>query len=638
MYNNFRITQILYLLLYVEWRIVMIETSCCQCRQTGQVLSEKGLCWNCHSTKEKSRYRYMINSSTLLLILTILLCTFFLLNALPVVYLFHTFSERYGNNTNQYIRIGAIVLFFTIYLIIKICFCVNLWKSRYISVGSKYLNPASELLLFLIKLSLMLSYLHNTAEWELRLSPLTESLNKYTEDFINSKCLAFFIVFLFLFSIFRTFFCILAYWLNYYYNKHFKLFFENHPNRKRINNIAHWELFYKRHPEHLKKYDTLFVAAKVDSPLPNDAGALKQEIASYISDPEQYERYEHIFLSMDDNLSLSYSEIEIYYMYVKDKLAQWKEDNLPTEAYLNSTILDDFITKFNSIKERFHYCDIENRRYFELSNRFRNDFELPRKQITATRDQIKLAIEKLFTSSSMFNLEISCKKELNETISLLGAQAINLTDYFLQMDHEIIQFDNVLITNRGIFLIKLETFDISTPFELMIERDGTWYQKRLEQNTSTSFEFLDHTFASKNNKQHLKLERMLNELIDSPLDAYLELHLFIIITNENLMLKNRSTQTVIHTSEFLPLLRSYPICLSEEQMFYYQSLLESCQLSNCTFTIPNYRKQIIDQLDHMLSENIQLVQRNSELIHQTSVLASDYSTKRKLSFLPLISR
>ena len=126
--------------------------------------------------------------------------------------------------------------------------------------------------------------------------------------------------------------------------------------------------------------------------------------------------------------------------------------------------------------------------------------------------------------------------------------------------------------------------------------------------------------------------------MDSPLESYLELHLLLVITNNNLKLKNHSAQTMIHTSEFLPQLRSYPICLSEDKMLYLKSILESYQQANEHITIPNYRKQIIDQLDYLLKEKIQLVQQNSDLIHQTSILATDYAIKRRTPFLSLTSR
>ena len=619
----------------MEWRITMLSTYCCQCGLTETVISEKGLCWNCHSTKEKSHYRYMVHSSSLLLFFTILLSTLFLLNALPTLLLFHHFSESYS--TNQYIRVGAELLFFSIYLICKFSIVVNLWKSRYVGIGYRYLNIASEILLLLIKFSLMIHYFQHTVQWELQLAPFTESISKYTDDFLSSEYLSFVLVFLFLFALLRAIFCILAYWFNYYYERHFHLFYEKHPNRKRINNIARWELFYKKHPERLKKHETLFVAAKVESPMSNCQHQFKQEIAAYVSDPEQQLRFETIFLSKEDSISLFSHELSIYYMYVKNQLAQWKEDNLSTDAYINS-LLDELLGKFNSIKERFNYCEIENKRYFELSNRMKLNLENPKELLTIKRNLITNTIQELFRESSLWTQKQASKKELNDTIALLSTQAINFSDYELTIDDELIHFDNVIITNRGVFVLLLETFDSTAPLELLIERDGTWYQRKHDPNTNSEYEFFNHTFTGTHNKHLLYLEKMINERMDSPLESYLELHLLLVITNNNLKLKNHSTQTMIHTSEFLPQLRSHPICLSEDKMLYLKEILESYQQTNEHITIPNYRKLIIDQLDYLLKEKIQLVQQNSDLIHQTSILASDYAKKRKTPFLPLISR
>ena len=614
----------------------MIEINCSNCNRPGQVLSAKGLCWDCYDSKEKQRYRYMINGHTQLLLFTTLLCILFLLNGLPTMYLAHTFTKQYSYIENDYIRHGKDILILTIYAVLKIGFAINLWKSRYQGVGSKYINLASEAVLFILKLGFLFHYLSNPSRWELRLSGLTEYLNLYTEDTISSEYLAFFLIFALLFLFLRALTCIAAYLLNIKYQKHYQEFFLNHPNSKRIHNMARWELHYKSHPIGQKKNETLFVAAKVEKPLVVSEEFLREDLGSYVKDVKQLNRLILNLLSQEDAIEVEESDLSIYFSYVKDKLSQWKEDNLSTDNYLDTEVIDDFTAKLNSIKERFTYCSVENKLYYEILNHYINGFETPLRLMTHHRRNVKLMIEQLYTNSNLLYQNTKSKEALNETLALFDRQAINLCGITLSIDDKTYEFDHILVTNRGIFLIDIRTFDTSVPFDFLIERDGSWLKKIYVDGSFSHLESLDAQAPYENSRNLLIVEKFINEALNRPLDQYIELKHIVIIANSDLYIDNRSMQTVIRVGELISTLRSYPIILNEERMKQIETILTNALMTSISYPIPNYRKIIIDQLDELLEKKLQILRENSSLIHQVSVVACDLGKKHKLSFLPLI--
>lgn len=616
----------------------MIEINCSTCKRPGQVLSASGLCWNCYDSKEKQRYRYMINSRTQILFYTTLLCVFFLLNGLLTIYLAHSFTKHYSQIGNVYIRHGKDIVLFAVYVVLKLCFVITIWKSRYQGVGSKYLNLASDGLLFLIKLGFMISFLLNRISWEHRLSGLIETIDKYTEDNLSSAYIAFFCVFSCLFLVLRAFMCIAAYILNIYYLKYFREFFQNQPNIKRIQNLAHWDFYYQRHPIHQQKNETLFVAAKVEKPLELSEEFLKADLESYVKDAKQLNRLIQNLLSQADTISIKETDLDLYFSYIKDKLSQWKEDNLPTDNYLDTEVIHEFNTRYTNAKERFTQCLIENKTYYDFVNSYTNHFEALMKLITNQRRNVKSMIEQLYTNSSMLYQNNKSKEILTETLTLFDKQVINLSSITLSIDNKATEFDHILITNRGIFLLDIRTFDTSTPFEFVIERDGSWLKKLYVDETTNRLESLDLEAPSENSRNLLKVEKLINDELFNSLDHYIEVNHIVIIANEDLFIDNRSKQTIIRVGELMSIIRSFPIILDESRMKQIEAIIIKHQISSVSYPIPNYRKIIIDQLDEILEKKLQLIRDNSSLIHQVNVISHDLSTKHMLSLLPLIIR
>ena len=614
----------------------MIEINCSNCKRPGQVLSAKGLCWDCYDSKEKQSYRYMVNSHTQLLLLTVLLCSLFLLNALPTVYLAHSFTSNYSLIDNVYIKHGKDFLILAIYLVLKLGFAMNIWKSRYEKVGSNYINLATEAVLFLIKMGFMISYQSSKSSWELRLSSLTEKLNYYTDDNLSAEYLSFLLVFSFIFIILRALMCSLAYVLNIYYNRYFQQYYQNHHNSKRILHLAFWEQYHRTRPRVKAQNEAPFVVSKVEKPLLLEEEFLSEDLKAYTKDTNQQKRLLHNLLSLEDNISIKESDLNLYFSYLKDKLSQWKEDNLPTENYLDTDMIEDFSNNFNSIKELFMYCSIENKSYYVLSNNYINNFEIPLKLIINHRRNVKLMIEQLYTNANLLYQNTKSKESLQEAISLFEKQAINLSMVTLSMDDETIAFDNILITNRGIFIIDIRTFDTSLPFEFIIDRDGSWLKRIYVDDNQTRFETLDAQAPYENTRNLLRVEKLINQELNHPLDQYMEVKHIVIVANEDLRIENRSNQTIIKVGELIPSLRSHPITLSEERMKQIEEILLGKQISSVSYPIPNYRKAIIDQLDDLLEKKIQLIHNNTDLIHQVNLIAKDLSTHHKKRFLPLL--
>jgi hypothetical protein len=341
-------------------------------------------------------------------------------------------------------------------------------------------------------------------------------------------------------------------------------------------------------------------------------------------------------MSLEDNISIKESDLNLYFSYLKDKLSQWKEDNLPTDNYLDVEVIEGFTAKFNSIKERFLHCSIENKTYYVLSNNYINNFEHPLKVISNHRRNVKLMIEQLYTNANLLYQNTKSKEYLNETVSLFEKQAINLCGITLSIDDEAIEFDNILITNRGVFIIDIRTFDTAMPFEFLVDRDGSWLKRIYVDDSQTRLEALDAHAPYENTRNLLKVEKLINQELNNPLDQYIEVKHFVIVANDDLRLDNRSTQTIIRVGELMSSLRSHPIIFSEERMNQIVETLVKKQKTSISYPMPNYRKAIIDQLDDLLEKKIQLLQSNANLIHQVNVIANDLSTHHKMNFPPLI--
>ncbi len=614
----------------------MTDANCSRCNKTGETLSSENICWNCYNTKEKANYRYMINSRTQLLLATTLVCIFFLLNAIPTIRLGHEFSQNYSKINNTYIKVGKDLFLLTIYLILKLCFVVNLWKSRYTRIGSKYINLVSEFIVLIIKLIVMNHYLSSPLNAEIRLSGLIEKLNQYTDDNLSSEYIAFFLVYGFVFLIIRAFSCILAYVLNIFCESYFRSFYEQQENRRQISSIAFWEFYYHRHPEYSKATDDQSVAAQSEKVIQLDEASLKEDLQIYIpNDEKKLNHYLQYLQSTEDTLSLKAGDLDIYLTYIKDKICLWKEDNLATESHLNHEVIANITNKFNCIKELYQRCAIENQTYFNIYQHYINDFEEPLKQINNERRLTKQAIEQLYMYCDMLYWHAKCKTSVNTTVELFEKQAINLSDYSILLDGETIDYDNIIITNRGIFIIDIETFDSSIPFELLIERDGNWYKRFYNEDSQLRLESLSPSITSTNNYSMLKLEKHLNQLLNRPLDQYIEMKEIVILSNDDMLLENNSTQTVIRVGELVSVLRSYPILFNEEQMLHMKSILVSQQVPTSNLAIPNYRKLIIEPLESLLEKKIQLVQSNADLIHQIDVVNENLSKKGLYHLVPL---
>lgn len=616
----------------------MIEINCSKCKRPGQVLSANGLCWNCYGSKEKQRYRYLVNGRTQLLIYSVLLCIIFLLNALPTIILALSFTKHYSHIENVYIRNGKDIAMLAVYSVLKLAFALSIWKNRYQSSGSKYLNLCSDALLFIIKLGFMISYFANQSGWEQRLSSLTETISNYTEDNLSPRYLAFFLVFGIVFLVLRALMCVAAYILNIYYHKYFHEFFNHQTNIKRILNLAHWDLYYKSHPIRQQVNESLFVAAKVERPLELSEEFIRQDLQNYTKDANQIKRLVNHLLSQEESISIKESDLNIYFSYIKDKLSQWKEDNLPTENYLDTEVIEELTAKYNKIKERFTQCLIENKTYYEIMNSYTKHFETPLKLIMNHRHNVKAVVDQLYTNSNMLYQNSKSKDILNETLDLFDKQVINLSNVTLSIDHRVIEFDHILITNRGVFLIDIRTFDTSTPFEFVIERDGSWLKKIYVDGNQSRLEPLDSTAPSENSRNLLKVEKLINEELSNPLNQYMELKHIVINANDDLYIDNRSKQIIIRVGELMSTIRNYPILLDEAQMKLIEAIITKSQISSISYPIPNYRKIIIDQLDELLDKKLQLLRNNSYLIHQVNVVEKDLSTRHKLNFLPILIR
>ncbi|MDD5936568.1 MAG: hypothetical protein PUC65_13580, partial [Clostridiales bacterium] len=413
----------------------------------------------------------------------------------------------------------------------------------------------------------MNQYFNSPIKAELRLSGLIETLNRYTEDTLSSEYLAFFLHYSLIFLVIRIISCIIAYILNKLCEVYFGSFYDQHQYQKRINNIAHWEFYYHQHPNFFNIPEDQSVASKCEKTIQLEVEAIKEDLTSYIKNDEKLKNtYLQYLLSTDDTISIKTCELDLYLTYIKDKISIWKEDNLVTDSHLEQDVICDVTTKFNCIKDRYQSSMIENQTYFNIFWRYTNDLEGPLKRISTERRNVKQSIDQLYMYSDMLYWHKKCKESINSMMELFDKQAINFDDYSALLDGEIISFDNILITNRGLFLLDIETFDSTVPFELLIERDGCWYKRYQDDNDLPHLESLFTTITATNNHNLLKLEKQLNQLLNRSLDQYIELKGIVILANDDIMLENNSTQSVIRVSELVTVLRSYPIQFNDEQM------------------------------------------------------------------------
>lgn len=614
----------------------MGENICKKCRKSSSVLSKEGLCYHCDTSKEKTLFLKMINQRTILLSYSILLYLFFLLNAIPTVRCVLYLTKQYSNIPNQYIKYGKDILILSVYGIIKLLIGSGIIKKRYLSEKSRYLHPASELVLFLVKSSLLASLMNHPVQWQQRIHSLTDKLDPITDEQLSSVYLAFLLVFGGIFLLLRVLACIIACVANVFQERQFQDFYHNFDHAGQIGHLAHMEFYLRHHVMLDTSKQTPYLAAKMEPSMQYDQEFLKTDLGSYITDEKKLVQFVLYLLSNEDMITVKEEDILLYYSYIKDKLSQWQDQNTETENHLDQEIIQPFLSQYQSILSAYANCGVEGAVSFELANSYATSLETPMKLLLEQRKQVKQRIDELYFDSGMRMLAKREKETVNHTIALFDRQVINLSDLTLIIDEEEMQYDNILITNRGVFILTSQTFDPALSFELLIEKDGSWWQRTYDENNLPLTVPVDMDLVKNNDRYVLKLEKLINHKLERSLDQYLEFAGITILTNDQIRIENHSTQTLLCAAELIGYIRRYSIIYSEEQMITIRDLILASVVPQRVVKIPNYRKLILDKLDDLLTQKLDLLYRNTKLLHQTEHICKKLKIHRASDSLPLI--
>lgn len=542
------------------------------------------------------------------------------MNILLTILLYILITNRYLENTNLILPYGITLAFLLPYSLIKCNLAYKLWKMRYQQISIKGIHLIPEAISLIVKITIYFSFLSNPRLYENKLSNITKLLTNITLGKINILYLTFIISITVTLILLRLFLHIIAIILNNIKASRYKDFYEKKDILPVIQLINKLENGYLLSHEFLtipdneqnKASQNLLAIATEPRVIP-DAEDIFQELNVYGNDKTLLHTLSEKLTSNDRTLFLTQEESLIYYAYMKDKLTRWKDQNSTMEGYLEQELLSETVEQFESIKLLFRQCKIESKTFFELSQRYETEFELPLNELFENRRLIKQRIDQLYHDCEALNQKKENKDRLGEVLSLFGNKITHLPQLRLNLNGKVLSFDHIILSKQGIFFIEQCCFELPEETSLLIEKDGSLWIHNVNDFSKPAFLSYDDTFLSLHNEKILMLEQYLegnmkNE--DIPIIS-------LLVTNQTgLHIENFSQRLYLGVNEIIPTIRSYPKQLNEEILSSCYSLLIEAKISDNTEPIPNYKELLFRNIEDNFNQKIDLYQSTNLLQSQ----------------------
>jgi hypothetical protein len=491
---------------------------------------------------------------------------------------------------------------------------------RYQQISIKGIHLIPEAISLIVKFTIYFSLFYNPGLYENKLSKITNLLINITLGKINILYLTFILSTTVALILLRAFLHIIAIILNNMKASRYKDFYEQKdilPVIQFINKLENGYLLSNdfltiSDYEQVKISENLFAIANEPKVTP-DTEDIFQELNVYGNDKLLLHNLSEKLTSDAQTLFLTPEESMIYYAYMKDKLTRWKDQNSAMDGYLEQELFSETVDQFESIKLLFRQCKIESKTFFELSQRYESEFELPLNELIENRKLIKRCIDKLYHDCESLNQKKENKDRLGEVLSLFGNKITHLPQLQLNLNGKVLSFDHIILSKQGIFFIEQCCFELPEDTSLLIEKDGSLWIHNISDISKPAFLPYDDTFLAHHNEKLLLLEQYLEDNLkneDIPIIS-------LFVTNQTgLHIENFSQRLYFGVNEIIPTIRSYHKQLNEDLLSSCHSLLKEIKVLDNTEPIPNYKELLFRNLEDNFNQKIDLYQSTNLLQSQ----------------------
>lgn len=598
----------------------MTDTICNKCHK-NHIVHSQGFCYSCNDSKEKTTYEMMVQSARNILYYTISTMFVYLLNVIPIILIYALITNRYFLNTSKTLSYGITLSYLLPYSLVKCKIAYKLWHKRYQQIqNGVHLIP--ETISLIIKTILYPSIFNNPNLFVHRFSNVTKLLNKITTGRIPVLFLTFFLCTTIALLLLRAFIRILAIILNNIRMTNCQNFYEKNDILPTIQMIHKLETGYLISQEflHMPEEDKDSVsknllAIATEPNLTIESEEIFQELSAYENDNLLLQTLSEKLASNNQTLFLTQEESLIYYAYMKDKLTKWKDENSAMEGYLDSELLSETIDDFEHIKSLYRQCKIESKTFFELSQRYETEFDLPLKKLYDDRKLIKQRIDQLFYECETLQQKKEDNDRISQILSLFGNKIYHLPQLRLNLNGQVVSFDHIILSGQGIFYIEQCSFKIPDGTSLLIEKDGSLWIHNIYDISMPAFLPFDDSFLALHNERILLLEQYLEANMKNNSIPIID---FLVTSQTGVHIENFSQRLYLGMNEIIPTIRSYHSNLSEEYLTSCHSFLLKSKVSDITDPIPNYRELLFKDLDDNFNQKIALYHSTKQLQSQIS--------------------
>lgn len=190
------------------------------------------------------------------------------------------------------------------------------------------------------------------------------------------------------------------------------------------------------------------------------------------------------------------------------------------------------------------------------------------------------------------------EKMVNHELSRRSFNVHNMAGLNIFNGEYNVEFDNVLISKRGIFVLEVKNVgsNANSDHKIVVSRDGRYqYFKNGKEQISNA-----RTPIQQNNEHRDSLMKYLYQLTGREFPVIP----FVVYANDNIGIDNQSSHIIMRPNMILTQHDLYPEVLSEEDINLIKNLLEMGAKEAQTFEIFDYISYAKDNLSHLLDDNI----------------------------------
>lgn len=193
------------------------------------------------------------------------------------------------------------------------------------------------------------------------------------------------------------------------------------------------------------------------------------------------------------------------------------------------------------------------------------------------------------------------EKKVDEHLDLYSDTLINMSNIRLELENTSIETDNVIITNKGIFLVEVKNYGKEGE-TIEISKDGKW--KRYYSNNKNVQKEIKN-IQEQHNRHIGIMQRFINNKLKEKglITEYIEFEPIIVIANDDVEIINDSTYAIMRTSNIHDYIRKFrsEITLSKEVQNEIYEILNANKKEAKSYPIISYELAFKERFKFLLN-------------------------------------